>query len=56
MTNNDNNFEEKSLNNHYKSCFFTKVTATQFKKKGREAGHGSPNWGCTKTQVFNENI
>ena len=29
---------------------------TKQKKNGRDAGHRSPDWGCTKTPIFNENI
>ena len=25
------------------------------KAPGREAGHRSPSWGCTKTHIFNKN-
>ena len=37
--------------------FFFKSDIQQNKKKapGRDAGHRSPSWGCTKTQIFNEN-
>ena len=26
------------------------------KKPGRDAGHRSPDWGCTQTPIFNENL
>ena len=56
MMTNYSYFEEKSLTNHQKSCFFTNVTFKKKEKKGRDAGHRSPDWGCTKTTIFNENL
>jgi hypothetical protein len=37
--------------------FFMKSDINKLKKKkpGRDAGHRSPEWGCTKTHIFNEN-
>jgi probable rRNA maturation factor len=48
-------FNKKPFTNHPQSCFSSKVTFKN-KKNGRDAGHRSPDWGCTKTLVFNKNL
>ena len=48
----------KIIGKSQKKVFFIKSDINNKKEKapGRDAGHRSPEWGCTKTPIFNKSL